>query len=63
MAGIDVIPVVSNDEVAAAIDTEMNKIKVDEKKDFLTQAIIEEKADKDWWWLLQQKRVSVAHCE
>ena len=28
MAGIDVIPVVSNDEVAAAIDSEMQKIKV-----------------------------------
>ena len=37
---------------------DLNKIKVDEKKDFLTQAIIEDKADKDWWWLLQQKRVS-----
>ncbi|MBQ3511854.1 MAG: hypothetical protein IJA30_06155 [Bacilli bacterium] len=29
---INIIPVVSNDEVAAAIDTEMNKIKVDEPK-------------------------------
>ena len=29
---INIIPVVSNDEVAAAIDTEMNKIKVEEPK-------------------------------
>ena len=35
-----------------------NGIKVDEKKDFLTIAEKEGKTEYEWWWLLQQKRVS-----
>ena len=35
-----------------------NKIKVDENKDFLTLAEKAGKTEYEWWWLLQQKRVS-----
>ena len=37
---------------------ELSGTKVDKTKDFLTLAIEEGKADQEWWWLLQQKRVS-----
>ena len=37
---------------------ETNQVKIDKNKDFLTLAINEGKTDQEWWWLLQQKRVS-----
>ena len=37
---------------------EIMNVKVDKKKDWLTLAIEEGKADSEWWWILQQKRVS-----
>ena len=37
---------------------ELSGTKIDKTKDFLTLAVQEGKADQEWWWLLQQKRVS-----
>lgn len=37
---------------------EVMNTKVDKEKDWFIQANIENKLDLDWWWLLQQKRVS-----
>jgi DNA polymerase III alpha subunit len=37
---------------------ELSGTKIDKTKDFLTLAVQEGKTDQEWWWLLQQKRVS-----
>ena len=37
---------------------ENKRVKIIEEKDLLTRAIDKDKHDKDWWWTLQQKKVS-----
>lgn len=36
----------------------INNVKIDVEKDFFTKAVESGKANQEWWWLLQQKRVS-----